>query len=92
MVEKQRVDMSAAARKAWETRRKKYGPSGLGVKSKRQNERNEEKAGAESGGTSNFGAHMTQSNVSQKLKREKRKACRVKHVKAMQSLERKANC
>jgi len=57
MAEKQRSDTSAAACKAWETRRQKYGPSGLSRKPERCEEAPEEikeKAGAESGGKRYF--------------------------------------
>lgn len=57
MAEKQRADMSAAARKAWETRRQKYGSSGLSKKPERHEEAPKvikEKAGAESGGKQYF--------------------------------------
>lgn len=53
MAEKHRADISAAARKAWETRRKKYGSTGLSEKPKRPEEAPKEikeEAGAESRG------------------------------------------
>lgn len=50
MAEKQRADMSVAARKAWETRRQKYGASGLSKKP----EKKAEKTGAKSGGKQYF--------------------------------------
>ena len=50
MAEKQRADMSAAARKAWKTRRQKYGSSGLSQKP----EKKAEETGAESGGKQYF--------------------------------------
>lgn len=52
MAEK-KADMSAAAKKAWETRRKKYGPSGLSKKEAEKVEEKEE-AGAKGGAKEYF--------------------------------------